>query len=126
MSETNIEIEKLYFNLFPTRKDEAYMRMLLVVVFEHIRANGKVSQSRLCYSVSQLYPYTEEDVMTAISALVNPLIFGVVARFDLSKHKNMRTPNVITLSVKNERMNEYMSWYNSVLDQYSELKKISA
>lgn len=120
-----IEVERLYFNLFPTKREEAFMRMLIIVVFEHIRALGRVSQNHLCNSVSKYYPYTEEDIMIAISALNNPNIFGVIGRFKLENRPNARVSEVTQLSVKNDKLSNYMDWYNYVSNQFTELKKIA-
>jgi hypothetical protein len=125
MSTNDLEVERLYFNLFPTKREEAFMRMLIIVVFEHIRALGRVSQTHLCNSVSKYYPYTEEDIMIALSALNNPSIFGVISRFELADRPNARVSKVTQLSVKNDKLSNYMDWYNYVSDQFTELKKIA-
>lgn len=101
------------------------MRMLLIVVFEHIRSLGRVSQNHLCNSISRYYPYSEEDILIAVSALNNPNIFGVISRFKLENRKNARLPEVIQLSVKNNKLSDYLVWYNYVVDQFTELKIIT-
>lgn len=120
-----VEVERLYFSLFPTKREEAFMRMLIIVVFEHIRALGRVSQTHLCNSVSRYYPYTEEDILIAVSALNNPSIFDVIGKFKLTGRKNARLDEVIQLSVKNNKLNDYLAWYNYVADKFTELKIIS-
>lgn len=112
------DAEKLYFNLFPTQREDNFKRVLLLTTYKVIDGNNNITLNKLKHHLHSHYRFSAEDVEIAVQALYLKSIFFSVGKFCVQP-KGQRTEEVIHLSVKSRRLID--SWVTATLEANPEL-----
>lgn len=115
MSDVNSEsLERMYFLLFPTPKEDSFKRLLLLAAFQTIKELQRTTLYKLQCILSDRYSYSNEDVRIAVSVLSNPVMFNCVQRYNVPKKRDDAF-EVIQLTVKSNT-NLIDNWVTEVLE----------